>query len=327
MSEWPHPAYPPIPIRMSGAGHCPRKQALRSFGYEDSDPPDRRSKNVMALGDAAEDILIRNMMEDGWDVRHTRAVEGGEQLEIGNVEPPMTGHPDGICRHPTHTENRWMTLECKSMGTEKLEQVESRGLIEIYPEYVAQACFYTRILFNLEMVAEPRAAIFATMDREGRNPAPEWVEWNGEYERRLRQQLTDTWRMITNGELPDAPYQPDDDPCKICNFFSRCHNLPPEKKWNRDSVSMEEPELLEAANRWLRSNAERKDARSVIAKAVPYVEGAPSVIMGDAKVSWFIPNAPVEFDMDRLRSILTEDDIRWARRKGKTEAALWIRPL
>lgn len=320
------PEYP-IPIRMSGAGYCPRRQAYRSWEYEESDPPDRRSRNVMALGDAAEDILIRNMVEDGWEVRHTRAVPGSQQLSVGNVDPPMTGHPDGICRHPEFTAGRWMTLECKSTGTERLEQVGLNGLLAVYPEYVAQACFYARILFNLEMVAEPRAAIFAMMDREGRNPAPEWVEWNEGYETRLRAQVAETWDMILRGELPEAPYQPDDDPCKICNYFSLCHKLPPESRWNPESVERNEETLLKAAEDWLDANEKRKAARAVIAAAVPYADGAPAVVMGNAKASWFIPDPPVQFNMDRLRTLLTEDDIRWARRKPKTEPALWIRPL
>ncbi len=317
----------PIPIRMSGAGYCPRKQAYRSLGYEESDPPDRRALNVMALGDAAEDILIRNMIEDGWQVLYTRAVDDSQQLSIGNVDPPMTGHPDGICRHPIHTDNRWITLECKSMSPERLEQVEINGLFVIYPEYVAQACFYARILFNLEIVSEPRAAIFATMDREGRNPAPDWVQWSPDFEKSIRAAISQNWAAIQRGEVPPAPYQPDDDPCKICNYFTLCHDLPPEKRWSPDSTDITEPRLLAAAEQWLQANEARKAARAIIAEAVPYREAAPAAVIGNAKASWFIPDAPVKFDMDRLRQMLTEDQIRWARRSGKTEPALWIRPL
>ena len=317
----------PILFRMSGAGHCPRRQGYRSLGYEESNPPERYNRNIMALGDAAENILIDNMIEDGWDVRHTRAVPGGEQLSIGNTYPPMTGHPDGICRHAEHTAGQWMTLECKSMGPDKLEDVGTNGLAAIYPEYVAQAAFYARILFNHEMVAEPRAAIFAVMDRMGKNPAPEWVEWTPRYESLLRAKVTETWETVVAGELPERPYEPDHEKCGYCPFFTLCHGLERKPPWSRNEIEFEDAEILDAAEAWLEADAQRRKARERLMAALPYEHGGPTGVAGNAKMSWFIPNDPDQFDMDELRRMLTEDQIREVRRPAKVQPAFWIRPI
>ena len=173
----------PIPIRMSSAGKCPRMQYYAAIGTPESNPPDRQSENRMALGDAAETILINNMIADGWEIVDTRAVEGGEQIELEISWPlPMTGHPDGICRHQHHTNGKWVTLECKSMSTPRLQEVRQHGIAKIYPEYLAQTTCYSRVLYEQKQVVHPHRAVFAYMDRDGENPAPE----KSCLERRLR---------------------------------------------------------------------------------------------------------------------------------------------
>ena len=317
----------PIPIRMSSAGHCPRRQAYQSLGYTPSNPPDRRSRNIMALGDAAENILIANMVEDGWDVRHTRAVPGGEQLSIGYTEPPMTGHPDGVCRHPVHTEGSWITLECKSMGPDKLEDVETNGLPKIYPEYVAQAALYARILHQHEMVNEPRSAIFAVMDRMGNNPGPQWVRWTERYVEHLLARIQQTWESIKKEVLPERPYQPDSTPCSYCPFFTTCHDLAEPPGWSRQTIEFDDATLSEAAEQWLDADRQRRAARETLIEALPYEHGGPTATVGNVKMSWFLPNEPERFDMDELRRLLTEDQIKKARVRPTIKPAFWVRPI
>ena len=170
---------PPIPIRMSSAGYCPRRQAYAALGEPPSSLPTRQDENRMALGDAAEDILVNNMLRDGWEITDTRSVPGGEQLELEIDFPlPMTGHPDGICRHPEHTRNLWVTLECKSMFEDRLFRVKHEGIAQVYPEYLAQAMTYSRILYESGRVAHPHRAVFAIMDRDGEQLPPERVAWD-----------------------------------------------------------------------------------------------------------------------------------------------------
>lgn len=319
------PSYP-VPIRMSSAGHCPRQQAYASLEYEASDPPDRQSQNRMALGDAAENILIDNMTQDGWVVRHTRAVPGGEQLAIGLADPPMTGHPDGVCRHPVHTDNRWLTLECKSMSSDRLRETERNGIAATYPEYLAQVACYSRILYRLEIVDEPRRAVFAYMDREGNQPAPETVSWDEDYELTLRQQIAATWKQITQRQLPERPYAADDRHCRYCRYFTICQGQAPDWRDLPQPQQVHEPHLLEAAQQWQEANQIRNAARQVLIAACPDPEH-PGIIAGDITASWFIPNSRKgeRYDTDLLRTMLTAEQLRQARHTDRTEPGFWIR--
>ena len=167
----------PRPIRMSGAGHCPRRQAYQSLGYPPSNPPDAAGRNRMALGDACETLIIHGLLDDGWTVQHTQATPGSAQLEIVRRHPPMTGHPDGVCRHPDITGGSRLTLEAKSMSPELLDRVIFEGIENVYPEYLDQAAIYSHHLYAHQLIDEPNCAVFATMDREGRPGPPQLVRW------------------------------------------------------------------------------------------------------------------------------------------------------
>lgn len=312
----------PKPIRMSSSGYCPRRQGYMSLGYAESDPADRQGRNRMALGDAAEAILVSNMRQDGWEIRHCLE----EQLEIGRVDPPMTGHPDGICRHAEHTGNRWITLECKSMSENRRADVEAAGLAAIYPEYVVQACCYARILHSHDKVSEPRAAVFAYMDREGAMPAPELVQWDEKFEAYIRERLQQTWDIIREGELPARPYEPDNDKCEYCPFYRICHDQDPPNWRNKGpAVTLKDRDLVAAAEEWLEANERRKAAREILIEAVPYDRTSPDFLIGDAVVSWFIPSKHPEYDTAVLRTMLREDQLRQARYQERVEPAFWIR--
>ena len=315
----------PVPIRMSSAGHCPRQQAYASLGYQATDPPDRQAENRMALGDAAENILIHNLTTDGWHIRHTRAVAGGEQLSVGLHYPAMTGHPDGVCRHPIHTEGRRLTLECKSMSSDRLRQVEQDGIPAVFPDYLAQVAFYSRILYELDFVDEPRQAVFAYMDREGNQPAPELVRWDADYEQELRRRVTDTWEQICEGQLPARPYPADDPRCRYCRFFSLCQGQMPDWRDLPRPQTNDDPAVIAAARQWVEANEQRNAAKAVLQAACPDPESA-GVMAGEIIASWFLPKRGDYYDTDLLRRWLTADQMRAARRKDRAEPAFWIRP-
>ena len=107
-------------VRMSSAGRCRRQIGYELLGFSESDPTPVEGRNVMELGDGAEAILVRRLMEEGWDVDLTRWT-GGEQLEVRLDHPPRVGHPDGRCRHPELTRNLWVLLECKACPFDKTQ--------------------------------------------------------------------------------------------------------------------------------------------------------------------------------------------------------------
>lgn len=314
---------PPIPIRMSSAGYCPRRQAYAALGVPPSSLPTRQDENRMALGDAAEDILVNNMLSDGWEITDTRSVPGGEQLELEiNFPLPMTGHPDGICRHPEHTRDRWVTLECKSMFEDRLFRVKHEGIAQVYPEYLAQAMTYSRILYESGRVAHPHRAVFAIMDRDGEQLPPERVAWDTPAEDRLWQDLTDTWSIITRGELPERPYEPDDDHCGYCPFFKTCHDEDPPDWRNPHHVT--EHDALDAADQWLKADRLRKEATRQLREIAKGHESG--IIAGPVSASFFYPRPVIGYDPDLLEKRVPADVLRECRNTRQEPPAFWIRP-
>ena len=317
-----NPKTEPIPIRMSSAGYCPRRQAYAALDAEVSNPPDRQAENRMALGDAAENILINNLIADGWEVTDTRAVPGGEQLELEIADPlPMTGHPDGVCRHPVHTRDRWVTLECKSMSDARLLEVANAGIAAVYPEYLAQAMTYSRVLYEMGRVVHPHRAVFACLSREGEYQPPERVSWQPEAESSLWQRLTNTWSAIHHGELPERPYQADNPKCAYCPYFTLCHDAEP-PDW-RSPHRIEDASVIEAAQLWLDADTQRRNAAATLrAATAPYENG---IIAGPVQASQFYPRSAQEYDPDRLHRLVPADVLRECRRENAPKPAFWIR--
>lgn len=312
----------PIPIRMSSAGYCPRRQAYAALGQEPSEHSSRQDDNRKALGDAAENILIHNMLEDGWEITDTRAVASGEQLELEIDYPlPMTGHPDGICRHPEHTRNLWVTLECKSMSESRLHQVQSDGIAAVYPEYLAQVIAYSRVLYNLNRVSHPHRAVFAYMSREGDNPAPERVVWDPDTEDVLWYELTRTWDHITRRQLPPRPYEPDDPHCEYCPFYSLCHDEDP-PDW-RNPYQVDEPEVVKAAQDWLEADQARRKATQKLREAAAGHESG--IVTGPVQASWFYPRESIGYDIELLRRRVPADVLQQCRSAESKPPAFWIR--
>ena len=313
---------PPRPIRMSGSGHCPRRQAYLSLHHDPSNPADAHGRNRMALGDAAEVLIIEGLVENGWTVHHTPATPGGHQLEIVRHDPPMSGHPDGVCQHPILTSGRRYTLEAKSMSPPLLDRVMTEGLAAVYPEYLDQAAVYTHHLHRHHLVDEPLAAVFATMDREGRPAPPQRVEWPERYVPEAIARISQTWSTIANGQLPPAPFLPDDKHCRHCPFRSTCHGTPLPSERSRQSRQV--PELADAGQRWLEATAARNQARDELAKYCPD-HTHPAVVAGPITANWFIPDAEPRYSPDVLAKYLTSEQITEARLPNEPKQAFWIR--
>ena len=312
----------PRPIRMSGAGHCPRRQAYLSLSYEQSNPADAAGRNRMALGDAAERLIIEGMLGDGWTVSHTQATPGGHQLEIARHDPPMEGHPDGVCQHPILTQNRRFTLEAKSMSPPLLQRVMEEGLAIVYPEYLDQAAVYTHHMHEHHLVDEPLAAVFATMDREGRPAPPQLVTWPRQYVPQAIQRLRQTWDTIQRGQLPPRPFLPDDKHCVYCPFRTECHGTP--QPQDRSRQSHQAPEAAPTGQQWLDATAVRNQAREELIKLCPD-HTHPAVIAGPITASWFIPTSEPRYSPDVLARYLTNEQINEARLPDEPKQAFWIR--
>ena len=314
----------PNPIRMSSAGKCPRRQYYTAYETPESNPPDRQSYNRMALGDAAETILINNMIQDGWEITDTRAVEGGEQIEIVIDDPiPMTGHPDGICRHAEHTNGKWVPLECKSMSTPRLQEVIKDGIAQIYPDYMAQITCYSRVLYEQKQVTHPQRAIFAYMDRDGRNPPPERVSWTQAQETDIWNRLSNTWDMILKEQLPERPYEPDDKECEFCPYFTMCQLQDPPTTWDKPETILD-PIIINAGQQWVEANIKRKQATGVIRKAVEDIYSS-GIIAGPIQASLFWPRSRDEYDPELLEKEIPMEILRKCLNPDSKGPGFWIR--
>ena len=131
----------------------------------------------------AEILILKEMEHNGWETKNTVLSSEGQlelELEIPGAGATIKGHPDGTCRHPGFTKDQWVTLECKSMGTDQALDVEESGVAAVYPSYVAQISLCSRKLHEMKLVAHPERGIFAMMDRDGRMLPPERIAWERE---------------------------------------------------------------------------------------------------------------------------------------------------
>ena len=304
----------PIPMRMSGAGHCPRRIAYRSLGYEESNLPDRASTIRLELGNTAEKLLIEYIREDGWTTTNTVLEENG-QLELIDPALPLTGHPDGICSHPEFTGNYRLPLECKSMYAHRREEIEERGVFATYPYYKAQIACYGANLYRAGLVAHPYRGVFACTDRDGEMITPERVSWEPEYTRALFQNLSETWDTITAGKLPDKPYEPGAEECKYCNFYTLCHGVSKAPEKVVQPVWVEPDEDVRIAT--LYHNGVKQRLESISRKN----EGA-DVRSGTLIAGFFVPRND-SYDHHKLTKFLTAEQLRQCR--DTAQPRFWIR--
>ena len=317
----------PLTMRMSAAGHCPRSIAYRSLGFAESDPPDQAGQNRMALGNAAELLIIKHMQKLGYETALTKE-SGAAQLEVTLDSPPMTGHPDGICRHPVHTQNQWVGLECKSMYDDQMTRVETEGLATIYPEYVAQTALYANALYDRKLVAYRHRAIFGIMSRDGNVIEPQLVSWDSRRLAEVKASLGETWSHIERGHLPAAPYQPDDPKCAECRFFTTCHNpkrLSIRKTRKEAPLNIIEPTTVELASQYQEAK-DRVDAARARLREICEQNQKRDIIAGRLRAGFFQPSPARQYDPDTLRKYLTSAQLHEAEITRQPAPAFWIRP-
>ena len=304
----------PIPMRMSGAGKCPREIAYRSLGYDETDPPDRAAENRMDIGNAAEKLLVQHTIEDGWAVTNTVLEERG-QLELVHPTLALIGHPDGICSHPEFTKNLRVPLEAKSMYAHRLEQVIDHGVFEIYPQYKAQIACYAFVLYSLGLTDHPYRAVFVCLDRDGQEMPPERCRWDAEYTASVFQRLRDIWAVVERGQLPERPYQPGDEHCRYCRFHTTCHGIPKPPERSREPVWINPDEDTEIALQYHSRVKQKLEAMSADN------DGA-DIKAGPLTAGYFTPRDDL-YEERKLAKYLTSEQLRECRRPAKPR--FWIR--
>lgn len=318
-------AAPPEPhrLRISGAGKCVRYLAYTATGAAPSDPPDTAATVKMALGHALETLIVKQLKDHGWETRYTCIDEGQLELRLEQLptDPVITGHPDGICRHPQQTNNVWVTLECKSMSPHRADAVaNAASIFEVYPEYKAQIALYGAELHKAGYVPYPNYGVFAIMDREGRHLPPQRVFWPDDYAQQIEQRLLQAYQNGQDGHLPDRPFAIDSAPCRFCSYRRHCW-----QGWSPSPGRNAEPppETLAAARQWLELQEPLQAARQALEQAVQNTDGQ-DITVGGVTAGYFYPRDAVQYDAELLAQHLPHDILEQCR-VAPRQPRLWIR--
>ena len=328
----------PPHLRMSAAGKCPRVLAYAHQECQESNPPDDHSFNRMAMGHMAEILIVRNLHKNGWETDHTVLSAGGQlevRFQVPGTDVSLTGHPDGICMHPVFTRGKWVTLECKSMGIERGEETQEKGVAETYPEYMVQISLYGRELHRMGLVSHPTVGVFGMIDRDGRPIPPERVSWDESLVNETLIKLKSVVESVEQGELPERPYGPNSMKCRYCNYNLLCRGPQDEiqdqvqERYNgyelKKTWKTDDPEIVEAARTWLELKSTMDDAKDILQKASDDA-GKVDVIAGMVIAGYFQPRNPPAYDPEILDQLVPADILKKCRLpEERNRQGFWIR--
>ena len=318
-------------LRFSNAGRCERALAYVAQEIEETDPPDQKSRNRMALGHMAEILIVMEMNRQGWETKHT-VIDGGQlevEIEVPGTGKTLRGHPDGICRHPEFTENLWYTMEAKSMSEQWAEQVTADGIAKVYPHYMQQIGLYGRRLHQMDQVAEPDRGVFAIMDRDGAPLPPERVRWEVEDVDRNLEVIANVIRMAEQGEIPERPYPPSSLDCKFCSYHSLCRGrlavqAPPDTP-HKLSIYSQDPEIVGAAREWREMKPAMDRVKRVLQNASDDNDKI-NVMAEGVTAGYFQPRDAPTFDHRKLVEMVPGDILRRCRQPYQDRrGGFWIR--
>ena len=322
-------------LRASASGQCERRLTYAAQGAPESNPPDEAALNIMALGNMAEILIIQALHSRGWETEHTVLSPAG-QLEliipIPETDQVITGHPDGICRHPELTRNLWVTLECKSMSYSRGQQVEELGIKATYPHYISQIALYAQRLHEMELVSYPRHGVFAMMTREGQILPAERITWDQDQYDQTIDKLAVVVKAARTGRLPERPYPSTSRECKYCSYHATCWGQPPTRDDIRNSpttrIVIEDDEaVVEAARTYGTLKAEVDKARDTLREACRNAGNADIEAEGYI-AGYFLPKGDTVYDHRLLREKVPADLLRQCAitNAESPEPAFWIRP-
>ena len=318
-------------LRMSAAGKCARALAYALQSTPESDPPDANSRNRMNLGHMAEILIVQNLEAAGWETDHTVLSDSGQlevTMEIPDTGYVLTGHPDGTCRHPHFTKDKWVPLECKSMSPDRADETIEHGIATTYPSYMAQIGLYGRQLHERELVSHPTFGVFAMMDRNGRTMAPERVSWEESFVDTIITKVQGVIQQSEKGELPERPYPPGSQECTFCPYHTLCRGEPARIDQGispTPAVSPKDPEVTAAARLWRDLKPQNDYVKSVLQAACDEADNA-NIVFEDVIAGYFVPRNPPEYLASKLEKLVPADILAKCKNislpKGK---GFWIR--
>ncbi len=244
-------------MRMSAIGVCQRRLGYVAAKTPESDEIPSRHRALMEMGKLLEPVVKQMMRQDGWVITEEEAVE----LAQGSLA--LTGHPDGIARHPELSGGKIAVLEIKTRSSDAARYAWDLGVERSHPETVWQAALYSYALFG-----KAEDVIIATMDRDSAEYRTERIP----AERVERAYLTamkrmnDMGRMLKTQTLAPPEYPAGHWKCQSCPFRSRCGNHIAPDAENGDGALTGE-DLVQQVSVWAEANASAAKTSSPASKA------------------------------------------------------------
>ena len=288
------------------------------------------------MGHFLEILIVRALKARGWETAWTVLDDGGQrEIEIQvpgpNGTEAVSGHPDGICRHPEWTSGLWVVLECKSMSVDRAIEVEQYGVAAVYPSYLVQAALYAWRLHEMGMVAHPGRAIFGIMDREGRFLSPERIKIPSEVVPGVFDKMQSVLDLRHLGMVPARPYSQSSTECGFCNYHKLCWGAP--KSYGRKGRPPivhwkpgDNPAVLDAAEQWRASKPQVDMARDILQEASRANDQA-TIEVGGILAGPFVPRESPAYDPKALEDRVPMDVLRQclSRNQPVKRPPFWVR--
>jgi CRISPR/Cas system-associated exonuclease Cas4 (RecB family) len=199
--SWPRPY-----LGMSQLGEeCPRS-LWYYFHWADTVKHKWKSKRIFSMGDAVEEIIVKELERIGLKVTET-------QTSLAYADGFMRGHIDGIVSNLPDFEDQKFLLEVKSMKNSKWKSFVKNGFSATYPQYWTQLQVYMYLM-------GVTAGLFIVMNKDTSEVTNKIVELDKEHaEDKLK-----LGEDIIRANVP--PLKISDDPsyyiCRWCDFYDVC---------------------------------------------------------------------------------------------------------
>ena len=244
-------------MRMSAIGICQRRLGYEAAETPESDEIPSRNRALMEMGKLLEPVVKQMMRQDGWVITDEEAVE------LAHGRFVLTGHPDGIARHPELSGGKMAVLEVKTRSGDAARYAWDMGVERSHPEAVWQAALYSYALFG-----KAEDVVIATMDRDSAEYRAERIPTQRVEQAYLTamKRVNDMGRMIRTETLAPPEYPAGHWKCESCPFRSICGNHIAPDAENGDGA-LTADELVQQVSVWAEANASAARSSSPASKA------------------------------------------------------------
>ena len=206
-----HVSFPRPHFGGSVVGHPCKRYVLYSFRWAHKSRIESRLNRIFRLGDAVEDILVKELNNLGYEVKHAQARVGGYK-----------GHAGGSIDGEVLIDSKHL-FEAKSMKHSIFMEIQRKGCEEAKPQYYNQCQIYMgkRELLN---------TLFICMDKDTSELYIEIIGFDVFTYEMLLAKEEEVIDAVHINNFPRISQNPSWFQCKFCDAKAVCHTgIMPEK--------------------------------------------------------------------------------------------------